>query len=441
MRFSRAILTLAAAGVLGVVAADTLARDNDRPVRLPPFNQHVYHNVPVQLGPRPFYLLDELEDGDLKEELQSCADRTNRYRSSLFSIGHRGAPLQFPEHTVESYVAAARTGAGILECDVSFTNDGHLVCRHSECDLHTTTNILATDLAAKCSEPFTPYDPATETAASAKCCTSDLDVEEFLSLEGKMDSSNPLATTVDEYMGGVADFRTELYETGGTLLTHAQSIELFKELGTGFTPELKAANADNLAGTPLGDQEGYAARLIQEYIEAGVDPNRVWAQSFNEEDVYFWIDNYPEYGAQAVYLDDSYNEPNFDANDPSTLAVPLHTLKANGVQIVAPPMWMLLTTDNDDNIVPSVYAEEAQRLGLKMITWTLERSGRLTPGGGGWYYQTTANAIENDGDILRTVDVLAQDVGIIGLFSDWPATTTFYANCFDTNDGRRFRRR
>jgi glycerophosphoryl diester phosphodiesterase len=25
--------------------------------------------------------------------------------------------------------------------------------------------------------------------------------------------------------------------------------------------------------------------------------------------------------------------------------------------------------------------------------------------------------------------VLAQDVGIIGLFSDWPATTTFYANC------------
>ncbi|MDF2782555.1 MAG: glpQ, partial [Geminicoccaceae bacterium] len=28
------------------------------------------------------------------------------------------------------------------------------------------------------------------------------------------------------------------------------------------------------------------------------------------------------------------------------------------------------------------------------------------------------------------MDVLAQDVGIVGLFSDWPATTTFYANCF-----------
>ena len=30
-----------------------------------------------------------------------------------------------------------------------------------------------------------------------------------------------------------------------------------------------------------------------------------------------------------------------------------------------------------------------------------------------------------------SIDVLARDVGIIGLFSDWPATTTFYANCLD----------
>jgi len=48
-----------------------------------------------------------------------------------FSIGHRGAALQFPEHTRESYVAAARMGAGILECDVTFTKDRELVCRHS----------------------------------------------------------------------------------------------------------------------------------------------------------------------------------------------------------------------------------------------------------------------------------------------------------------------
>jgi glycerophosphoryl diester phosphodiesterase len=37
-------------------------------------------------------------------------------------------------------------GAGILECDVTFTRDRELVCRHAQCDLHTTTNILDTPL-------------------------------------------------------------------------------------------------------------------------------------------------------------------------------------------------------------------------------------------------------------------------------------------------------
>ena len=32
--------------------------------------------------------------------------------------------------------------------------------------------------------------------------------------------------------------------------------------------------------------------------------------------------------------------------------------------------------------------------------------------------------------MLVVLDVLARDVGIIGIFSDWPATVTYYANCF-----------
>lgn len=40
--------------------------------------------------------------------------------------------MQFPEHTVESYTAGALMGAGILECDVTFTKDLELVCRHSQ---------------------------------------------------------------------------------------------------------------------------------------------------------------------------------------------------------------------------------------------------------------------------------------------------------------------
>jgi len=92
--------------------------------------------VSAQLGPRPFYLTDQLGPGPLKDVLTSCADNKQQFVSKKWSIGHRGAALQFPEHTVESYRAAARMGAGIIECDVSFTADAELVCRHAQCDLH-----------------------------------------------------------------------------------------------------------------------------------------------------------------------------------------------------------------------------------------------------------------------------------------------------------------
>jgi glycerophosphoryl diester phosphodiesterase len=108
----------------------------------------------------------------------------------------------------------------------------------------------------------------------------------------------------------------------------------------------------------------------------------------------------------------------------------MEELVANGVEIIAPPMWMLLELDQNGDIKPSIYATRAKQAGLDIITWTIERSGLLQEGGG-WYYQTTTAAINNDGDMLTVLDVLAQDVGIIGIFSDWPATVTYYANCMD----------
>ncbi len=390
----------------------------------------------VQLGPRPYYLVDQLEESTLKDELQQCADDTGEFYKSDFSIGHRGAPLQFPEHTRESYMAAARMGAGILECDVTFTKDKELVCRHAQCDLHTTTNILATPLAAKCTQGFKPavFDPATGalvSPATAKCCTSDITLEEFRTLEGKMDAADSRATTVAQYLGGTAKFRTDLYATGGTLLTHAESIELFKSLDTKMTPELKAPEVpmpfDGLS------QQDYAQKMIDEYVAAGVPPEHVFAQSFSLDDVLYWIASTPEFGEQAVFLDG--RDPVALLNNPPALKE-FRSLKAAGVNIVAPPMSALLrVTANGQRIRPSIYAHRASRAGLDIISWSTERSGRIVedviPANGAFYYSTTVPALQNDGDILRTIDVLVQRVGIIGLFSDWPATTTFYANCAD----------
>ena len=110
----------------------------------------------------------------------------------------------------------------------------------------------------------------------------------------------------------------------------------------------------------------------------------------------------------------------------------MQELSDAGVAILAPPMWMLLTLDNDGKIVPSSYATAAKEAGLDLIGWTLERSGPLASGGG-WYYQTIKPVVNDDSAVYEALHVLAKDVGVQGMFSDWPATSTYYANCFKIN--------
>jgi len=422
------LLTLCFCTLAPVALADKRGDDDDRNVEKRHKGGGAHR---VQLGPRPFFLVNDMQDSALKRELEKCSE--GPFKTTDFSIGHRGAAMQFPEHTKESYEAAARMGAGILECDVTFTKDKELVCRHSQCDLHTTTNILATPLAAKCSTPFQPAtfdaDGNQLTPATALCCTSDITLAEFKTLKGKMDGANADATTVEDYLKGTPEWRTDLYAgpTSGTLLTHAESIALFQKLGTKFTPELKSPSVD----MPYDGytQEDYAQQMIDEYKAAGVSPRKVWAQSFNLTDVLYWIDHEPAFGKQAVYLDDIDPTDDNPNNDTPPTPAELQMLADQGVNIIAPPMWALLGANAHHEIVPSQYALDTKAAGLDIITWTLERSGIVGDGDGGWYYQSVAPALDNEGDIMEVLDVLAMDVGILGIFSDWPATVTYYANC------------
>mgnify|MGYP001794673804 CR=1 FL=1 len=379
----------------------------------------------VSLGPRPLFLVEDMEPGKLKEKLLQC--QAEPARATDFSIGHRGASLQFPEHTKESYLAAARMGAGIIECDVTFTKDKALVCRHSQCDLHLTTDILSRpELAAKCSAPFSP---ASENGgkASVKCCASDLTLAEFKSLNGKMDGADSKANTIADYLRGTPGWRTDLYASKGTLMTHQESIALIDALGLKFTPELKSADV-SMPYNGDYSQQNYANALIADYKAAGINPARVFPQSFNLDDVLYWIENEPEFGAQAVFLDGRYRGNSLDPADPNTFSPSMQSLADNGLRYIAPPIWMLLALDENGKIAPSAYAKEAKKAGLNIITWTLERSGSLT-NGGGWYYRTVTDAIDSEGDVMTVLDVLAKEVGVVGVFSDWPATTTYYANC------------
>ena len=45
-------------------------------------------------------------------------------------IAHRGASLDYAEHTYEAYLAAIEAGADGFECDIRLTADNVLICWH-----------------------------------------------------------------------------------------------------------------------------------------------------------------------------------------------------------------------------------------------------------------------------------------------------------------------
>ncbi|KAL2422072.1 Extracellular protein [Exophiala dermatitidis] len=384
----------------------------------------------VSVGPRPYYLIHNMTEGPLKSKLESCQNTPGEI--TAWSIGHRGGgTLQIPEETVESTLAGARMGAGILECDVSFTKDLGLVCRHDICDLHTTTDILLRpELAAKCTKPFTPAN-ATH-AASALCCTSDITKDEFMSLCGKMDGSNSSATTPEDYQHGTPFFRTELYDTCGQVMSLESYIDLVDSLPgyRNFTPELKTPPAAVPMPFNGYTQAQYARDMINTFVKKGISPDRVFAQSFTPADIYLWLNEFPDFGKQAVFLDEDGDAPgNF-----TTAVNRLPALKASGVNIISPPINYLLAVGGPDNktVVPSDYALTAKKAGLDIISWSFERSGPLTrvAADDDYYYESVAPIMHYDGQMYEVLDVLGREIGVKAMFSDWSATVTYYANCF-----------
>ena len=165
--------------------------------------------------------------------------------------------------------------------------------------------------------------------------------------------------------------------------------------------------------------------MIDEYKAARVPPRHVFPQSFSRADVLYWINHEPAFGRQAVFLDDA----NTVADLPSF--ADLAGYKSEGINIWAPPTFALLDVDASNRIVSSQAARDAKAAGLDLITWTLERSGILADGNNGFYYQTFDTAIRREGDLMKVIHALAQDVGVLGVFSDWAAAVTYYANCMD----------
>jgi glycerophosphoryl diester phosphodiesterase len=53
------------------------------------------HKINVQLGPRPYYLVNDMDEGTLKKKLESCSE--GPFYTNKFTIGHRGSRSQAPQ--------------------------------------------------------------------------------------------------------------------------------------------------------------------------------------------------------------------------------------------------------------------------------------------------------------------------------------------------------
>ena len=48
----------------------------------------------VQLGPRPYFLVDSMDKSPLEKNLSNCAKKRKNFEKSDWSIGHGGASMQ-----------------------------------------------------------------------------------------------------------------------------------------------------------------------------------------------------------------------------------------------------------------------------------------------------------------------------------------------------------
>ena len=190
---------------------------------------------------------------------------------------------------------------------------------------------------------------------------------------------------------------------------------------------------------PFNDfsQQDFAAKIVQDYIDMDVPPENVWLQSSTVADIEYWITT--PYGPQALMLD--FEDDRVVGDD----ELWLDAVASTGVKFLGPPMWKLVVPNPEagkniytSDMIPSPFAEQIKAREMAIIPWTMSRTGDSVttldrPESVDYYWQTLQGQGLNltEGSRFDLLDVLYKDVGVAGIFDDWPALSTFYANCMD----------
>ena len=86
-----ALGTFSLLAALSVAANTSSASNNGYDGQTGDHKDQSGNSMNIQLGPRPYFLVNNMEAGKLKNRLKRCGN--GPFRKTDFSIGHRGAAL------------------------------------------------------------------------------------------------------------------------------------------------------------------------------------------------------------------------------------------------------------------------------------------------------------------------------------------------------------
>jgi len=408
----------------------------------------------------------------MRDSLLIC---TNPLRTNRWSISHRGAPTVYPEHTTQGYAQALADGAGWIECDVAVTKDMQPVCRHSQCDLSSTTNILAIPaLSAKCTVP------------GKTCCTYDLLLSEYNTLCGKSggapalqvyswSASNPSVCPAKP--ATLAGMAAQVYSSGkqAGLIPEQKNCDLMCQA--------KLAAANNIAGCTTGTVcpaviDAISDAIVNTVVTAtaavtSYTPPTPIVQSF-EKSVTTYLNAKP--GIQVAFLFEVHGQnllttqsdyylgsypaayttiggvnstamgsPNCSWCVNGTSAggwADVLSLGLAGVEYCAASLSDMIRPQGALMVASAEVLNIANKTNMQMVAWTLERSTSIfSPTNNiydttGWAYQQHGgvSSLDYEDQLFMLYALRYTMPDSVGVFSDFPGTATAFANCVPQMD-------
>lgn len=382
----------------------------------------------ISLGPSPYFVLSQLlsDDDDvsmeLKNILDTCAKENTMFHASHFiasadginNIDHGRMP--YPPHTLTSYEAALRMGAGMVQCPVTFSKDRKLVCRKEQCDLHYTTDVLSHPdqrLASKCAQPFIPSDGFNR-PVQVRCCTNDFTLQELQMLNcrcsgaasAKSAGVNDWGMTVLDYLGPSPPC------VPAKIPSHEEFIQLVDSWNANFAPtQVPFIDSGDVHDY---NQEMLSRQILSSYVDGfHIDSARIFPISQNMKDLVLWKKEFPLYSKNAMALD-VISE---DASDMDSLSEHFSSFVKIGVyNVIAPDVGMILKqseeSDSRHSFRSTVYSSVAKEMGMGIFAmWN--------------------GSITQDINALHILHNLKTQGGVQGFFADvsFVPITTFYDNC------------